>query len=128
MMNRKFRWIPPVIWGLLVAVLSLIPGGAGNFNLFGITHIDKVGHFGMYAIWALLIFFAFAGFQQISLQRAMWMSFLLGTLIGILLEFGQFMLTVDRSFEINDMIANGLGSFIGPLAGYLFQKWRSPKT
>ena len=56
------RWLPPVLWGLVIFVLSLMPGGQGNMLLFGIPHFDKVGHFGMYAIWAFLIFMALCGY------------------------------------------------------------------
>jgi len=125
MMKRKFQWIPPILWGLLTAVLSLIPGGPGNFQLFGVPNIDKIGHFGMYGVWTFLIFYALSGYPGISLRRAFWITFILGTLVGVVLEFGQYAMTLGRSFEINDMIANGFGSLIGAWLGQLFYKFRN---
>src|SRR5512135_764993 len=44
--NPFIRWLPVFLWGLVILVLSLMPGGPGNMMLFGIPHFDKVGHFG----------------------------------------------------------------------------------
>ena len=121
MVNRKFRWVPPILWGLLITVLSLIPGGPGTLHLFGIPHIDKIGHFGMYAVWAFLVFHAFSAGADLSQKKSMWFSFILLTLIGITLEFGQDLLTDYRSYEVADMMANGLGSLAGSLVGWFFR-------
>lgn len=121
-MSRKFRWLPPILWGLLIIILSLIPGGPGNLQLFGIPHIDKIGHFGMYAVWAFLVFRAFFAGGSISQNKSMWFSFLILTLIGVTLEFGQDLLTDYRSYEVADMMANGLGALIGSLVGWFFHK------
>ena len=58
----------------------------------------------------------------------MWFSFLILTLIGITLEFGQDLLTEYRSYEVADMLANGLGSLIGSLAGWFFRKHKTVRT
>src|SRR4030095_14132133 len=125
MIKGKLRWIPPVLWGAVIIILSLLPGGVGNLQFLGIPHIDKIGHFGMYGIWAFLIFNALSGNKNITLQKVFWLTFVVGTTVGIILEYGQYTLTSGRSFEIGDMIANGLGSFMGALAGILFQKFRN---
>jgi VanZ family protein len=121
MVNREFRWLPPIIWGLLIAILSLIPGGPGNLHLFGIQHIDKIGHFGMYGIWGFLVFHAFIAGSGLSTKKSMLFSFVILTLIGITLEFGQDLLTDYRSYEVADMMANGLGSLVGSLVGWFFR-------
>ena len=128
MMSRKFRWVPPILWGLLIIILSLIPGGPGNLQLFGIPHIDKIGHFGMYAVWAFLVYRAFIAGGGISPNKSMWFSFLILTLIGITLEFGQDLLTEYRSYEVADMLANGLGALIGSLMGWFFRKHKTVRT
>ncbi len=119
MVNRKIRWIPPILWGILLAVLSLIPGGAGHFQLFGIPNLDKIGHFGMYAIWTLLVFYAWKSNSGFTASKVMWLTFLIGTVIGVGLEFLQNTMTLGRTLEIADMIANGLGSLSGALSGLL---------
>lgn len=102
-----------MLWGILLAVLSLMPGGQGEFLLFGIPHIDKIGHFGMYAVWTFLIARALHRSSGYSSQKIFLFSFLTGCIIGVVLEFGQVTVTVGRSFEIGDMVANGAGSVIG---------------
>ena len=110
--NRK-RWIAPVLWGFLLISLSLMPGGQGNVLLFGIPHIDKIGHFGIYAIWCFLILYAWRGNSQLSEMKRIRLTFLFATLAGVMLEFGQATITMGRSFEVTDMIANAAGALAG---------------
>ncbi len=119
------RWLPPVLWGLVIFVLSLMPGGQGNMLLFGIPHFDKVGHFGMYAIWAFLIFMALSGYPLISQTKAFWISVLLGAVTGVALEYGQYFMHQGRSFELADMIANAFGAFIGSVLGFRYFNWKN---
>ncbi len=114
------RWLAPVLWGLVIFVLSLMPGGQGNMLLFGIPHFDKVGHFGMYAIWAFLIFMALCGYPLNSKTKAFWISVLLGAITGVALEYGQYFMHQGRSFELADMIANALGALIGAVSGFIY--------
>ena len=114
------RWLPPVLWGLVIFVLSLMPGVQGNMLLFGIPHFDKVGHFGMYAIWAFLIFMALCGYPLISQTKAFWISVLLGAITGVALEYGQYFMHQGRSFELADMIAIAFGALIGAVSGFLY--------
>lgn len=120
-----FRWLPPVLWGLVILVLSLMPGGKGNMMLFGIPHFDKVGHFGMYAIWTFLFFRAFSSNPGMPFQRSLWISVMIGTLTGAVLEFGQYFMGNGRSFELADMVANALGGIVGSGAGYSIFKRKS---
>jgi len=114
------RWLPPLLWGLVIFILSLMPGGQGNMLMFGIPHFDKVGHFGMYAIWTFLIFIALAGYPRFSKAKAFSTSVLLGTITGVALEYGQYFMHQGRSFELADMIANAFGALIGSASGFLF--------
>lgn len=114
------RWLPSLLWGLVIFVLSLMPGGQGNMLLFGIPHFDKVGHFGMYAIWAFLIFMALSGYPLISPKKVFRISVLLGAATGVALEYGQYFMHQGRSFELADMIANAFGALVGALSGFKY--------
>jgi VanZ family protein len=116
------RWIPPVLWGLVILVLSLMPGGKGNMMLFGIPHFDKVGHFGMYAIWTFLFFMALKRSPGLTGKRSFWISLLVGTLTGVVLEFGQYFMAQGRSFELADMVANAVGAVVGAGVGFFLLK------
>jgi hypothetical protein len=121
MKKNIYRWIPAILWGILLAFLSLMPGRQGDFFLFGIPHIDKFAHFGMYAVWAFFVYYAWHGNSTLSRQNIMWLTALTGTIVGILFEFGQDATRMGRNFEIMDMVANGFGALAGSYAG-LFQK------
>jgi len=97
-----------------------MPGGPGNMNLFGIPHFDKVGHFGMYAIWTFLIFRAFSLSSNRSTKSWLLISVLLGVTMGIILEVGQLVMHQGRSFELADMFANALGAGIGACIGRFY--------
>jgi VanZ family protein len=99
-----------------------MPGGPGNLNFLGIPHIDKVGHFGMYAVWTFLFFRAFSTKRDYSKQKALWISILTGAGAGIILEFLQYSMRQGRSFELADMLANALGAGVGGLVALLFFK------
>jgi VanZ family protein len=116
------RWLPPFLWGLVILVLSLMPGGPGNMMMFGIPHFDKVGHFGMYAIWTFLFFRAFSGHPGITANRSFWISVLTGALTGVVLEFGQLYMHQGRSFELADMVANTIGAGTGAGFSWFFRK------
>lgn len=122
MVKKISRWIPPVLWGILLAVLSLMPPGQTDFFLFGIPFIDKIGHFGMYAIWTFLVFLAWKGNSFLSDEKVMWLTFIFGTLTGAGLELVQNTMFIGRTFEFWDMIANGAGSLAGAFSGYIFAK------
>jgi VanZ family protein len=121
MFKGRFRWIPPVLWGILIAILSLIPGGPGNLNFLGLPYFDKIGHCGMYAAWAFLIFNAFAGNPGWSLWKAFLCTLVLGTCVGVGFEFLQKMMALGRQFEIWDMVANSCGAIIGAFFGKFFR-------
>ncbi len=125
MIKGKYYWLPPVLWGCLIIVLSLLPNGKTNLQLFGIPYADKVGHFGMYAIWSFLIYHAFIRPNKISRSKAFWSTILLSSLIGIALEYGQNTVTIGRSYELADMVANALGAITGTVMGFLLIKMSS---
>jgi VanZ family protein len=120
--NWYLRWLPPALWGLVILVLSLMPGGPGNMMLFGIPHFDKVGHFGMYAVWTFLFFRALSGNQGMTSSRAFGISVITGALTGVLLEYGQLFMHQGRSFELADMLANTFGALAGAGFCYFLRK------
>ena len=125
MMNNKWRWIPPIAWGILLAVLSLMPTGDSQIFLFHIPYMDKAAHFGMYAIWAYLVVHAWTSNSTYSNKRVMWLTILFGTMLGVILEYSQYTMTFGRSFETGDIIANGLGSIVGAVINTTIQSRKS---
>lgn len=84
--------------------------------------MDKIGHFGMYAIWTFLVFLAWKGNSFFTDDKVMWLIFLFGTLTGAGLELVQNTIFIGRTFELWDMVANGAGSLTGVFTGNLLAK------
>lgn len=111
--------ISAVLWALLILALCGMPKNAvPESNIIG---IDKVVHFGLYAVFALIMIVAFTkqrayrGLQQ----RAIPVAIVVGIVYGIVIELLQGTVFATRSPEHLDMIANSLGSMFG-LAFFYF--------
>lgn len=118
----KLHWILPVLWGVLISILSLMPAGQIGMQLFGIPYIDKIGHFGMYGVWAFLIYRSMLSLEGMSGVQTFWFTMAIAASIGIMLEIGQHFFHTGRVFEIWDMIANLAGSLLGTFVAQSFMK------
>jgi VanZ family protein len=113
-MSKIFRYIPLIIWLAFIAVLSLIPGDdIPHRGLFGIPHLDKVVHMGMYCILAFLLAHTYQAAGKIS--RKTWIL-LFCVCFGGLMELLQATVALNRSGNWIDIIAN----LIGAAGGLLF--------
>lgn len=101
----------PLVWWLIILMLSLMPAG----HLSGpeiIPHFDKLAHFGMYMILAVLLWRPWNEKRWLAPTVLIVMT---TTLLGIAVEFMQHYLTADRYGSIGDVLANTSGSFTGLL-------------
>mgnify|MGYP001559667290 CR=1 FL=1 len=116
-MNPWVRWTLCCVYTGLVTVLSLLPSGALDKVSVPIPGIDKVAHFAMYAVYALLL----AWTARAPGHRGRWILIILYcTTYGLLMECLQPLLNPgDRQFSIADMGANALGACTTWLAGSL---------
>ena len=74
----------------------------------------------MYAVWTFLFLQALATGEGRNLKKSFWMTLIIGTLTGVVLEYGQYFMAQGRSFELADMAANALGALIGSEAAYFY--------
>jgi len=107
-------YLPILIWTLIILKLSTGPGVQIPFTWDDIVGIDKLGHLFFYLVHTILLYWTFEK-QSIFKTRKQrtWWSFLLSTTLGILLEIVQFSFYPNRYFEILDIIANIIGSYLG---------------
>ena len=119
---RAFRH--PVLWvAVWVMLFALVAVGslwsADDLPSPSISGFDKLQHFVGYAVlsaWAVMLF---------ARIRAQALAALLVIAFGIAIEVAQGLMTVDRSAESADAVANALGALAGlllsptPLAGAL---------
>ena len=84
-----------------------------KFDLFS---SDKIGHAGAYAVLAWLMF---RGFRAAHGRAATWKEamaiFCLTTGYGILMEVVQGTFFPYRFFEVDDMLANGIGALVATI-------------
>jgi len=107
--------LPGLVWTALVIILSLVPSSNVSLDNFQFKGVDKVAHFIMYTLLAL--FWAIGLKRQniyVGIRRyAFQISFLGGFSMSVIIEFLQEYAVYTRSFEVLDLIANGIGCIFG---------------
>ncbi|WP_070137682.1 VanZ family protein [Crocinitomix algicola] len=120
-MDKKIIFhLPWIIWGTIIAVLSLLPGDQLPEIKLTWVSIDKIVHIIMYS--------ALSGFLLIGFDRHNFRSknklnlrdirlYLLLTvssfLFGLSIEFAQDWLVTKRYYDITDVVANLIGTIFG---------------
>jgi VanZ family protein len=105
-------WLSLTPTRLLRPLLSLFP------------QADKVAHFLMYGFLVLLLRWASAGCGMRWRPQGLWVPFA-ALVYGALMEVAQSLfLPADRSFEVWDMAANGLGALAFWAVGSLWSSRR----
>ena len=103
-----------ILWTIAIVSGSLMSGSnLQSTGMFDIPHADKLLHFGGYFLFVFL--WINASRTPLS-QKLVIQWIVLGSLLGIGVEFAQSAWTVDRRFENLDIIANIIGSIGGGIA------------
>jgi VanZ family protein len=100
-------------------VLLTLPGSdLPKISWFNAIHGDKLVHIGMFAFISFLWCWPFYKSNLTPKKQKTWFLLIavLAFTYGIAMEFVQKFYVPGRSFEIDDMIADGAGSFIGYIA------------
>ena len=102
----------PISWTLFTIILLCIPGSVlPGLGLFGIKYLDKVAHIILFGGIVLL----WSGYysKNAAFQREILISGTITILsigLGIAMEYIQFNLIPNRSFDVGDIVANAAGS------------------
>lgn len=91
-----------------------------NIQLF--EHVDKVVHFIMY-FGASLFSIPFFTFRK-NYKTSFLIAFFFSVLVGITMELLQSTITINRSADYFDVVANIVGSSVGLIIYQLFIKNR----
>jgi VanZ family protein len=108
-------WTPAALWMILIFLLSSRP----SVPLPSVTHLDKLAHFGAYAI--LGSFLAW-GQRRTGVLSPVWMV-AIGIAYGASDEFHQSFVP-GRSAELGDWIADSLGVIVGVAGFHLWRRGR----
>ena len=98
------RWLPPLAWAVAIFAASSIPGD--SMPAPGLFRYDKLIHAAVFAVLGALC-------QRAG--RRLPLSFALATGYGALDELHQ-RYTPNRSPEVADVVADGLGALVGAAA------------
>ncbi|MDC7717915.1 VanZ family protein [Vogesella sp. DC21W] len=121
-MSRLIAYLPAALWWLAsVYLLLLKPAGTPS----GIPYFDKIGHFCLFALGALLLALPRAWRGQ-PLRQLMPAVLGLCLLWAVGSELGQALLTTTRSAEVMDAVADMAGALTGVmLAAHGIALWRA---
>lgn len=112
----KPSFIPAIAWFLISTFLLTIPGKSfPSEDWLDKIWFDKWVHLGMFAIMVVLWCRAALRFKkdQKELTKIFTAICMVGFAYGIGMEFVQKYLVPYRSFDIGDIIADGVGSLLG---------------
>ncbi len=116
-------FIPAVIWGLVILVLSVMPGSSlPDFSLFNLFQPDKAGHVIVYAVFVALMLYGFYKNyfpEKVATSKVLY-AVLIGICYGIVMELLQYAFFTGRNFDVLDIIANIIGCFVGVTSLKLF--------
>ncbi|MFY8089866.1 MAG: VanZ family protein [Chitinophagaceae bacterium] len=106
---NKNKWAILLYW-IVVIILLILPGNKfPKQNWFKILHVDKWVHVGLFSG---LTFCSLSLPKWVSKNRAIIISILCFT-FGIAIEFIQEAYILNRSFDLWDIVADGVGVIIG---------------
>jgi VanZ family protein len=116
---RFIYFIPGIIWLIISTILLTIPGSdLPKSPLFDFPFFDKLVHLVMFFLLTSLFCFPVGKVaENITAIKSRFISVALVVLAyGIVMEFVQKYFVAGRSFDVADILFDGLGSFAGMVA------------
>ncbi len=114
-------YIPAILWSFLILFLSTTGGINLPASWWDLISLDKVGHLVVYGIFCMLLLLGSTHNRTLSLeQKGIIIGLGVSIIYGIGMEVVQYTFFPGRFFEIPDIIANIIGSFLGL---YLFKRF-----
>ena len=110
MTRGKIALVLAVLWTLLISTSCLLP--ASSFKAFSfdtIISIDKLVHFTFYSVFFVLWSLALG----LKKKRQLFILMAVTITFGVLIEILQATMSLGRSYELDDIIANTIGSVLG---------------
>ena len=115
-MKSRLRWMA-IAWTIVIVILCWMPRARLPLpehtpSLFRMLHIDKVVHFGIFAVFAFL-------WRLASNSRATLLIAVVGVVFAIVTELVQDLPIVGRDADVWDGLADSAGVLTGLVFGSL---------
>ena len=112
-MKPKFSWfIPAIIWVAITTILLVLPGpDIPTISFLDILYFDKWVHAGLFGGMTFLFSYPIIKSLKATKKLLIYIA-ILSTLYGVLMEYVQKYIAIDRDFDYYDMLADGVGSLI----------------
>ncbi len=109
------KFIPAVCWFIITLVLLTLPGSAfPKQSWLDNMQLDKMVHIGLFSVLVFLFFLPFVKTNitgKKKKQILIWIA-IAGLIYGIVMEFVQKYWVPNRSFDVYDILADGVGCFL----------------
>lgn len=116
-MRKRWAFALFVLYAIVLLVLSL--ASLKGVPSLGTSFDDKIGHFGAYFIFTLLIF---NYCNSLKIKRALFYAFVIAAAYGFLMELLQKFLTSGREYDLFDALANAFGAVLAVLFVAIYRK------
>jgi len=118
----RFLLLRNIIWAIVIFILCAMPSESIPDPHLNIPHVDKVVHFGMFFILALLVCNELEYQTRLSLRKiyitAVCIAFVYGGIIELLQQY-----CFNRSGDVADLLADVVGAIAGCLVYPLLKRW-----
>ena len=104
-----------ITWLVIILVLSFVHGNRIPEIEFTFFEIDKLVHFIIYFILAILMCFAFYSSKNEPFSKRIVIIVATGILLGYFIEVIQGNFIKNRFFDVFDILANSSGTILGSL-------------
>lgn len=114
-----YRPLAPAL-AIALAILGLysIPGSElQNISYWDLLQADKLAHSGIFTLFTVSLLVAFRRQTKYSGLRARYktIAIVVSLLYGAFLEYLQSAIIAERTGDVLDFVANGMGAFLGLL-------------
>jgi len=110
------RRYPALIWTIIIFILLTIPGSLlPSESGFKIPDFDKYVHIGIFCVFVVLWSFYFAAKTGKKNRSIFFVIFISACLYGITMEYVQKYFIPRRDFDVEDILADIIGSALGSI-------------
>jgi len=114
---------PALLWTIVIFILLSLPGNMIPSEVgFRIPNFDKYVHIGIFCVFVTLWSFYYAATPDKKNRNMFFVIFIIGCLYGIAMEYVQKYFIPRRDFDLEDILADVIGSALGYMIilGFVF--------